>query len=364
MLKLWTIYLYREIFKNFIFIFLLFFSFLLIIEIFERLSAFLATNKPFFYFLKFLFWKMIVNIFYVYPYVLVLSFILSLFLLSRSAELIALLTLGFRREEILRKIFILLIGFSILGEILLNLIAPRAFYNAQVTWVSEIEGRKTLHLIFKDEVFFEGENFLLIGRPLEPKGEYLSDLTFVLLNAGRIEMLLWASTGFYVNGTWFLQEAIIQKRDSDFRPESYKAIKYNLPFSPQMLVLTEKPVRFLSVEELYSRYKFLKLANRPLEEIWSEIFNRFLNLLSGLLIGSIPIYAFLRIYRPGRLTYSFFISLLSFLGFVSLFLFIQTLSQSRLFYSILLLVLWLGLVVGKIGRVFSSISSRIDRSFT
>lgn len=355
MFNVWLTYLYKEILKNLVFIFLLFFSFLVVIEVFEKFSAFLITNKSFYYFVKFLFWKMIVNVFYFYPYALILSFILTLFLFARSAELLALLTLGFRREEIFRKIFLLLAILSILGEIFLTLVVPRAFFLAQITWISEIEEKKTLHLIFKDELFFEGDKFLLIGRPLEPKGEYLSEIVVVFFGEeSTVERVLWAGTGMYREGKWLLREVTIQRRETDFDPEIYRNLEQELPFNPQMLVLVEKPVRFLSFGELYRRYEFLKLTERPLQEIWAELFNRVLNILSGLFIGVLPLYLFLFIYSPRRLKLSLLTSLLSFLTLVGLFLFLQTISVTKLMLAITISVLWISVSVSLLFKRFKT----------
>lgn len=342
MFKVWIIYLYRETLKNFLFVILLFLSFLLVIEVFEKLSAFLVTNKPFFYFIKYLFWKTIVNIYYVYPYALILSFILTLFLLGRSAELLALLTLGFKREEIYRKIILLLFLLSLLGEIVLNLLVPGAYFSAQKTWNAEIEERKSLYLIFRDELFFEGDGFFLVGRPLEPKGEYLSEMVVVFFNRDmQVERVLWAGSGIHREGRWVLKEVTLQRGETNFRPELYQQLESELPFSPQMLVLVEKPVRFLSIGELYRRYEFLKLAEKPMQEIWSELLNRALNLSSGLLLGVFPLYLFFLIFSPRRLKISLITSLLSFLLLTGLFLFIQTISVSKLFLALLVTSLWL-----------------------
>lgn len=341
MIKTWVIYIYREFFKIFVLIFLLFFAFLLIVEVVERFSAFVATEKSFYYFVKYLFFKMIVNIYYVYPYILILSFIFSLFLLSRSAELLAFLTLGFKKEEILRKILILLFLISVSGEILLNFTVPKAFFLAQRTWLFDIEGKRTHHLIFRDTLFFEGDNYLLIGRPLEPGGEYLSEMTVIFFKENTVDKVLWAESGIHRDGKWYLKKVVRQSVEKDFQPIFAESLEAELPFTPQMLVITEQPVRFLSVTDLYRRYKFLKLSQRPLEEIWAEIFVRLLNLLSGLLVGIPPLIIYLATYSPVRQKMALVYSLILFFFLVALFLFLQTISQSKLSLSILLSVVLL-----------------------
>jgi len=337
-MKLSTYYLLKEFFKVFLLLLLVVLAFYLIIDFFEKFPAFLGAKKTFLNFFKYIFWKIQLNLSQIYPYVLALSLILFLLFLSRASELLALLSLGFKREEIFSILSKILLILSLIGALFLNILTPKAFFEAQKIWTTEIEEKKSLYLIFKGEIFFEGENFLLVARPIEPQGEYLSEVTLIYLEKKQPVKILWAKSALYNNKKWQLEEVICQEKSDDFKPRFFKSWQGDLPFKPKALVITEKPVKFLSIKELYLRLSFLKKVGRPLDEILGEFFNRVLYCLLGYLLGLPPLYLYLRYFSPHRHKISLFAALGSFFVLASLYLFLQTLATTHFYLSLVLLI--------------------------
>lgn len=327
-------YLLREYLKTLIFFLFLFLFFFLVIDFFEKLSSFLKKEKPFSFFLEYLFWKVPVSLYQIYPFCLTLSSLLSLFFLSRSRELLALISLGITRKEIYKRYLFLLFVLSFLGGLLLNYFLPFSYYRAIYTWETKIEGKRAEHLIFGNTLFFEGENFFLTATPLEPKGEYLSDFTLVLLKKGEPEKLFFAKRALYRgDNIWELEEAILQNAGEDFKPHIYKSFKGHLPIKPKTFATVEKSVKFASFKELRQRLSFLKKVGKSQTEVLAEVLNRFFYLFSGFILGIIPLWFYLREYAPVRTGEVILKAMFFFLLLSALLLSFQTLLYKSFWFT-------------------------------
>lgn len=334
-------YLLREYLKTLFFFLILFLFFFLVIDFFEKLSSFLKTGKPFSFFLEYLFWKIPVNLYQFYPYTLALSSLLSLFFLSRSRELLALISLGITRKEIYKNCIFLLFLFSLIGGLGLNYLLPFSFYKAVYIWETKIEGKRAEHLIFGNTLFFEGENFFLVATPLEPKGEYLADFTLILLKEGEPEKLLFAKKALYKgDNLWEFEEAILQNAREDFRPHPYKNLLEKLSIKPKTFVTVEKSVKFASFKELRQRLSFLRKVGKPQSEVLAELLSRFSFLWAGFILGVLPLWLYLKEYTPANFGFTFLKALVTFLLLSALFLSLQTMLYKSFTISSFVIILF------------------------
>lgn len=340
-MKLFSRFIWQEAGKIFFILLLIFLAFYLVMDFFERLPSFLTAKKPLLFFLKYLLWKIQLNIFQIYPYVVGLSGIVTLIILSRSQELLALICLGIKQKEILSKLANLLLFMTLFGSLILIIISPKAYYEAHKTWDIDIEERKVQHLIFKGEFFFEGENFLLIAKPLEPKGEYLKDLTLIYLEEDQPSKVLWAEYAIYREKTWHLERVVLQDRSQEFKPIFMERFSETLPFKPKTFVLVEKPIKYLSLKELYQRWLFLRKVDKPQKEIFAEFINRIMYLFSGYLLGLIPIFVFLKYYSPHNFKSAVIKGFFSFFFLSFLYLLSQTLSPAYPLASLIIFLITL-----------------------
>ncbi|MCX7872919.1 MAG: LptF/LptG family permease [Caldimicrobium sp.] len=327
-------FLFREACKTFLLLLLFFLVFNVVIDFFEKLPSFLTYKKPFFYFLTYLFWKIQLNLFQIYPYAIGLSVLVSLILLSRTYELLGLISLGIQPKEIFKKLAHFLLIFTLGGTLALILLSPKAYFEAQKTWDILIEEKKAHHLIFKGEFFFEGENFFLIAKPLEPKGEFLADLTLIYIYENRPTKILWAEYALYQGKTWLLEKVVQQDIKEDFKPRFSENWSGELPFKPKTFVLVEKPIRYLSLKELYQRWLFLKRTNKPQKEVLTEFLNRLFYLFSGYILGLYPLYLYLKSYAPHQFQSTIIKSFVSFFILTFLYLFLQTISSPYPYFSL------------------------------
>jgi len=298
-MKVSTKFLFKELLKINLFLLPIAFIFFNVIDFFERYSTFSVYRKPFIIFLEYLFWKGIVNFYQVFPYLLAFSTILTMFYLTRTKELLALLSLGYSRRTVYKILFLSVFLFNFFSGILLNYISPLAFQNAVDVWERKVLGKKKELVFLKKKLFFEGENYFLIARPLEPNAEYLGDVLYLTIDQkGEIEEIIWAETMLYSNGSWILEKPIVQKRSENFVPKKFDKQERSLPFNPSTLVVTEKTLKFLTIEELYQRLQYLSKVGKSTKEVMLEFMFRFYYLFVSFFISLWCIHIYLKFYSP------------------------------------------------------------------
>ncbi|WP_038057784.1 LptF/LptG family permease [Thermodesulfobacterium hydrogeniphilum] len=338
--RLFQKYILIDLLKIIALLVFIFGGFYILIDFFEKLGDFLKFKKPFYLFLSYIFWKLWVNIYEIYPFIIGLSGIFCLLWLNRTNELLAFLSLGFSKKEILRELSKGLLIISILGGLILNLIFPKAAFMSLYTWDYKIESQKKQYLIFDRDIFFAGNNYYLIAKPLEPKGEYLKNIILVFLDKEDPKEIWWIDSGYYIDKTWVLSGVIIQKKELGFKPEFFTNIKTKLPFKPSTLVTVEKPIEFLSFSELIKRYRFLKKVKRPYDDILAEIFLKIFYLFLPFILGFLPMHVYLEEFAPSKMLTCFSKSLSLYFIFLCLFLLLQTFLRKGFLFASIILIIW------------------------
>jgi lipopolysaccharide export system permease protein len=334
-------YLLQDLFKINLLLLFIFIVVCILIDIFERLGSFLKFKKPFYLFLTYIFWKIGVHIYEIFPFVSGLAGILVLLWLSRNNELVAFLSLGFSKKELLKELGKGILLISFLAGVVLNIIFPKAAYFTLYTWDYKIKETKKQYLIFNTQIFFAGANYYLVAQPLEPKGEYLKDILIVFLKKDEPEKVIWAEEAYYINKKWDLKDVVIQKKENNFAPEIFEDLRIKLPFKPNTLVIVEKPIKFLSFPELIERFKFLKRVGRPYNEVLAEIFLKIIYLFLPFILSFFPMWIYLENYAPRKTMNPFIKGIVLFFIFLLCFLLLQTLLRKGILVAGFILVIWI-----------------------
>lgn len=346
-MKVYKKYLLADLIKINLLLLFIFLSFYFLVDFFEKLGEFLSFKKPLYLFLTYIFWKSLANLYEIFPYVCGLSGILLLLWFTRTRELLAFFSLGFSKGEIIGLIGKGIFFFALIGGIIINNIFPKAAFLSLYTWDYRIAEKREQYLIFNEQIFIRSSDFYLIAKPLEPKGEYLQDILIVFVNKEEPKKIIWAKEGFYKSGKWFLKEVIIQEDIKIFSPEFFKNLEADFSLKPEILVVVEKPLKFLSMEELLKRYKFLKMVNRPYEEVLAEIFLKVIYIFIPLFLGLFPMVTFVNNYAPNQIIVPFLKSSILYFVLLTLYLFLQALLRKGIFSAgILLFLLFLISIFG------------------
>ncbi len=344
-------FLYQEFFRFSGLLFFLFGAFTLIIDFFEKFPRFLSLKKPLILFLSYLFWKAWIDLYQLFPFVLALSALLQIFWWSRNRELIAFLSLGFSKKEVLGEMLKVYALVSLIGGVFLTFVFPRAVFNAIYIWDYQMTGKRASYLVFKKEILFQGKNFFLVATPLEPGGEYLKNMVIVFfknLEDPSPQEIIWAEEGWYEGKGWILKKVVLQTAKKNFRPKRLSTLKIALPFNPHTLVVVEKSLHFLSLKELYQRLIFLKRVKRPFSSVIAEIFLRLMYLFWPLTLIYFPLVYYFENFKPDHFSEEFFKSFLLFFLLAMWLMFLQTFVRKGELWAGFLLFLtisWIGFKV-------------------
>ena len=335
-------FIYQEFFRFFGLLFFLFGAFTIIIDFFEKFPRFLSLKKPFILFISYLFWKSWINLYQLFPFVLGLSALLQIFWWSRNRELIAFLSLGFSKSEVLGELLKVYAFFALSAGIFLSLVFPHAVFNAIYIWDYQMAGKRASYLVFKKEILFQGKDFFLVATPLEPGGEYLKDIIVVFFKSLKDpspEKIIWADKGWYEKEQWILKEVVLQDVKNGFYPKKLKIIKTVLPFRPHTLVVVEKSLHFLSFKELYQRLLFLKKVKRPYEMVIAEIFLRIMYIFWPLCLIYFPLTQYFERFKPDHFAGEFLRAFFMFFLLAIWLMFLQTFVRKGELWSGVLLLL-------------------------
>ncbi|PMP69239.1 MAG: hypothetical protein C0190_00045 [Thermodesulfobacterium geofontis] len=338
-MRIYKKYLLADLIKVNLLLLFIFSVFYFLVDFFEKLGSFLSFKKPFYLFLAYVFWKSLANFYEFFPFVCGLSGILLLFWLTRTGELLAFFSLGFSKKEIISLIGKGIFFFALMGGLAISIIFPKAAFLSLYTWDYKIAEKREYYLIFNEQIFLRGSDFYLIAKPLEPKGEYLQDILVVFVNKEEPKKVIWAKEGYYKSKKWILKEVIIQEDTKNFSPEFFENLEADLPLKPETLVVVEKPLKFLSMKELFERYKFLKMVNRPYEEVLAEIFLKVIYIFIPLFLGLFPMVIFVKNYAPSQVIEPFLKSLIWYFILLIFYLFLQALIRKGIFVASILLFL-------------------------
>ncbi len=336
-MKIYKKYLLADLIKINLLLLFIFSSFYFLVDFFDKLGEFLSFKKPFYLFLDYIFWKSLTNLYEFFPFVCGLSGIILFLWLTRTGELLGFLSLGFSKKELISLtgkgicVFALLLGLAI------SILFPKAAFLSLYTWDYRIAEKREQYLVFNEQIFIRGPDFYLIAKPLEPKGEYLQDILLVFINKEELKKIIWAKEGFYKSEKWFLKEVITQEENKNFSPEFFKNLEANLSIKPETLVMVEKPLKFLSLKELFERYKFLKMVKRPYKEEVAEIFLKVIYPFLPLFLGFFPTMIFIKNYTPSQVIIPFFKGLIWYFILLTFCLFLQTLLRKGIFVAGILL---------------------------
>lgn len=332
-MKLYKKYILFDLLKVNLLLWFLFFTFYFLVDFFDKLGEFLNFKKPFYLFLEYLFWKGLVNIYEFFPFACGLSGVLLLLWLSRTGELLAFFSLGFSKKTLFFLINIVILIVGVLGGLIIIFLFPKAVFLSDYTWDYRIVQKKKQYLIFKEQIFLRGLDYYLIAKPLEPKGEYLQDILIIFLDKENPKNIIWAKEGYYQNKKWILKEGIVQKVEDNFYPRIFERLSFEFPFKPDTLVIVEKPLKFLSIDELLKRKEYLKKVGRPYGEILAEMFLKMVYPFIPFCLSLFPTFIFFKNYIPSYIINPFLKALFIYFILLVIFLFLEILLRKGMIFS-------------------------------
>ncbi len=235
----------------------------LIIDLFDRIDRYLQYGGTIQWILLFFLYKIPLMIYQIIPAAMLLGVLLTLGILAKHNEIIALRTSGIPVWRIAYP-FIAISVFVSFGSFLLNeFIVPISFQRSEYIQNVHIKGQTPAGLIVRDRIWFRGEEWIYnIASFLPSKNELQGIVLLKVTGPFQLTRRIDAEKAIWKDPQWVLYDVV----ERSFQAESIKKTSYS---AQKQMDLSESPEDFQVIQKGAEEMPFLKLQ-RFIKKIGAE----------------------------------------------------------------------------------------------
>jgi lipopolysaccharide export system permease protein len=253
-LSLISRYLHKEFLRSFSLCLTLFLGLSLLVDFFDRLDDFIKYAAPAATVLRYFLFKIPLFITQAAPAAALTGSLLSLSLLARHRELLALKTCGVSPWQISRPLLlsasVLSIGILVWNEA----VVPYAFHKSRQINTEEIK-KKTFRGLFHERGFwYHGENAFYHIDHFDSRRNILFGLTIYTLDGNfHVHSLVEASQAYWQEGQWHFENVQGKSLSAEQNDLSFdKAAETWLQETPEDFTLVDMEAEEFSFQQLYA----------------------------------------------------------------------------------------------------------------
>lgn len=249
----------RYIVKEFIRLFLLvlgvFIFIYLLVDFFEKVDNFLEVNLPTSTVLSYFIYKVPLIITQMEPVAMLIGGVLTVSLLVRNNELLAMKSLGRNLWQIAGPIFVVALILSLLLFLIKETLVPVTMSKTNFIWEVQVKKKQPKGFFGKDKFWFKGENSIYSMGQLSPDKNVLQDIEVFLFDKDfSLKGIVYAREARWVNGGWVFRSGRLKTLSSD---GSYKIVS----FEEQLIDVKESPADFMEMTKKAEEMNFKELIS-------------------------------------------------------------------------------------------------------
>jgi lipopolysaccharide export system permease protein len=270
----------------------------LLIEVFERLDDFIEAHASMSSALAY-FLLSIPKIFYeLTPLAVLLAGLLSIMLISKHMELLAMRSLGVKPWKILWPLILTAFFLSIILITLKCLYIPRATEKAQAIFQLEVKKKPPRGMLKGNKLFFLGEKSIWATELGSPDARILKNVQWFSFDSDyKIKQFVTATEAIYSGNKWIFKHGLQKIRIENEEEPAYsvkvfESLDLKLAEAPEDFVAVEMPPAQMDTITLWKNIHRLKQSGYPANEqetvLWAQILYPLLGcslLLVGLIIS-------------------------------------------------------------------------------
>ncbi len=249
-----TRYIVREFTKNFFLALAAFTTIYLVVEFFERINAFMVNKAPADQMAAYFIYKIPFIVFQIAPSAILLSCLITLGLMSKHNEIMAMKSGGIPLARIslpiLTVVAVLCLGLLGLSEF----IVPATTANANQIRELIVHKRKTSGTYKQNQIWVCGRQSVYNIQVYRPDEELLEGITIYRFDVNfRLRQRIDARQARWIDGQWIFSEASVTHFPPDGTPirKNHPKITLPLPETPQDLKIAEKNPDEMNFQELW-----------------------------------------------------------------------------------------------------------------
>lgn len=231
-------YILREFVRLFVLVLFIFVSIYLLVDFFEKIDNFLETGLAYSVIGRYFLCKIPLIIKQMEPVAVLIGGALTIGLLSRNNELLAMKSLGRNLFLICRPIFLSALVLSGLLFVMQESLIPVMSSNTNYIWNVQVKRKKPKGFFAQDKFWFRGAEAIYSMNSFDAGRGKMQDVEIVIFEEDfSPESILYAREGKWTGGKWLFSNG----RHKLLQPDgSYKMI----PFSEKSITLSEGPGNF------------------------------------------------------------------------------------------------------------------------
>jgi lipopolysaccharide export system permease protein len=225
------------------------------------------------------------------PLATMLAGVLSVMILSRHLELIALRTLGVKPWRVLAP-FLLLAACLSAGMLAAQAsYIPAATAKADAIWQVQVKGKHPRGILEGDRLFYRGENSIWTTELASPDARRLKNVHWILLDDDfKVRQLVTASEAAYTDGRWTFRNGLVETRTEEevLSPRRFESLSLESAELPEDFVALQRPPDETDLVSLWRNVRRLKASGFAAQEQETVLYGQILYPFLGvtlLLIG-------------------------------------------------------------------------------
>jgi len=272
-------YLLRNFFTFFVLVLMGSMGIYLLIEIFERLDDLIEANAPMSLTLAY-FLLSIPHILYdLTPLAILLAGLLSIMLLSRYMELLAMRSLGVKPWKVVLPLFLAAFFLSSILVILQAFYIPKATVRAQEILHMDVKKRPLKGKVRGNRLFYLGDNSIWATELGSPDAQRLKNVQWFSYDKEYvIKQLVAASEAIYSGEEWIFKHGLCKlkkEKESTYSVDTFDTLNLDLAEAPEDFVAVKTPPAQMDMTSLWRSIQRLKRSGYSAKEqetvFWGQI---------------------------------------------------------------------------------------------
>jgi lipopolysaccharide export system permease protein len=187
------------------------------------------------------------------PVATMISVIMVLCIMKKNNELVALRACGLDELRFSQSIIIISLLISIFSFLLSELIVPYASSKSNEIWDIEVNKQDPTRFYGSNQIWYKSSDAIYWIKHFDSTGKIIQDPTFFFFDkAFRLTKRIEGKRGIWENGTWRIEEGIVQSlhEDGDYIFSKFKDLFLEIPETPDTFMRKIKDPEDMSYQQL------------------------------------------------------------------------------------------------------------------
>jgi lipopolysaccharide export system permease protein len=207
-----------------------------VVELFERINTIIVNKAPFYVILVYFLYKIPPFVAQTLPFATLLAALITLGILARNNEVVAMKAHGVSTYRIMLPLFVLAGAITALIFICNETIVPYAARKASYIWSVKVKKEEERAFFQLNKIWYRGENAIYNIRLLEPKKNILQGVTIYYFDeAFNLRQRLDAREAHWTGNGWTFYKVAIRAflPDGEVKTEMYAEKDIPIPERPE-----------------------------------------------------------------------------------------------------------------------------------